>query len=269
MSKPVNISSPKSGPVSIAGTPLRSVVESVRAQYLGNTPPRNIPPRAGTPRLTDRSTSGVAISDNVSARSLQVGGISAGRPGTPATPESAGQTVAIEDLPDEAKAKVLRKHLVSQGEREGTPGSADGPSFTSLAREGSEVFPVPYNAPGADVVFVTFLCPNSLIIELILRHDIYKWQQEQRREGRRRSVSFAGSTSIAQDPAFEHIHEPGGFRRNYVLLQNGNGHRDDPRMLNNFVDFLYIFGHFVSACLVSVNVVANACLEGWRRSRRD
>ena len=50
------------------------------------------------------------------------------------------------------------------------------------------------------------------------------------------------------DPAFEHIHEPGGFRRNYVLLQaNTDDTEEQPRILNNFIDFLYIFGHFVSS----------------------
>jgi proton-coupled amino acid transporter len=52
---------------------------------------------------------------------------------------------------------------------------------------------------------------------------------------------------MTPDPVFEHIHEPGGFRRNYVLLQ-GTIHeeREPPRMLNNFIEFLYLFGHFVS-----------------------
>jgi solute carrier family 36 (proton-coupled amino acid transporter) len=60
-------------------------------------------------------------------------------------------------------------------------------------------------------------------------------------------MSFSGSTGMTPDPAFEHIHEPGGFRRNYVLLQGAiHEERETPRMLNNFIDFLYIFGHFVS-----------------------
>jgi solute carrier family 36 (proton-coupled amino acid transporter) len=83
---------------------------------------------------------------------------------------------------------------------------------------------------------------------LSIRHGIYKWQQDQRRLGRPRSVSFAGS-GATPDPAFEHIHEPGGFRRNYVLLQatiGEDGEQQQPRMLNNFIDFLYLFGHFVS-----------------------
>jgi proton-coupled amino acid transporter len=50
---------------------------------------------------------------------------------------------------------------------------------------------------------------------------------------------------MTPDPVFEHIHEPGGFRRNYVLLQ-GTIHEEGepPRMLNNFIEFLYLFGHF-------------------------
>lgn len=80
-------------------------------------------------------------------------------------------------------------------------------------------------------------------------HDIYKWHADQRRHiGRPRASSFAGS--VAQpNPAFEHIHEPGGFRRNYVLLQaneQGNGER---RATNKFIDFLYIYGQFVSRFL--------------------
>ena len=59
-----------------------------------------------------------------------------------------------------------------------------------------------------------------------------------------RSASFAG-LSAPPDPAFEHIHEPGGFRRNYVLLQ-ANEQGAEPRILNNFIDFLLLFGHFVS-----------------------
>jgi proton-coupled amino acid transporter len=52
---------------------------------------------------------------------------------------------------------------------------------------------------------------------------------------------------MTPDPAFEHIHEPGGFRRNYVLLQGAvHEERETPRMLNNFIEFLYLFGHFVS-----------------------
>jgi solute carrier family 36 (proton-coupled amino acid transporter) len=61
---------------------------------------------------------------------------------------------------------------------------------------------------------------------------------------------------VPPDPAFEHIHEPGGFRRNYVLLQatiGEDGEQQQPRILNNFIDFLYLFGHFVSLQLSSLS----------------
>ena len=61
------------------------------------------------------------------------------------------------------------------------------------------------------------------------------------------------------DPAFEHIHEPGGFRRNYVLLQGASGEESEqPRVLNNFIDFLYLFGHFVSGQLGQLYLFASS-----------
>ena len=60
-----------------------------------------------------------------------------------------------------------------------------------------------------------------------------------------RSASFAGTPVAPIDPAFEHIHKPGGFRRNYVLLKANQQGTEEPRMLNHFIDFLFIFGHFV------------------------
>lgn len=85
-------------------------------------------------------------------------------------------------------------------------------------------------------------------------HNIYKWQADKRRQAARaRSASFAGSTR-STDPAFQHIHEPGGFRRNYLIMRRGD---DGPSELphhvpRNFIEFLYLFGHFVSAVLLDV-----------------
>jgi hypothetical protein len=76
-------------------------------------------------------------------------------------------------------------------------------------------------------------------------HDIYKWHADQRRQAARvRASSFAGPSQAPQ-PAFEHIHEPGGFRRNYVKLRANEQGEEHPQMLNNFIDFLLLFGHFV------------------------
>ena len=62
---------------------------------------------------------------------------------------------------------------------------------------------------------------------------------------RSRAASFAGSTTSALHPTFEHIHEPGGFRRNYLAMKATQNGEEEPRMLRNFIEFLYIFGHFV------------------------
>lgn len=92
--------------------------------------------------------------------------------------------------------------------------------------------------------------PDALFVAIHLtplpfdRHDLYKWQADQRR--RPRAASFAGST-VSRNPAFAHIHEPGGFRRNYVLLRAEQEGAEEPQMLRSFIEFLYIFGHFVSA----------------------
>jgi hypothetical protein len=77
------------------------------------------------------------------------------------------------------------------------------------------------------------------------RHDIYKWHSDQTR-ARKRAVSFH-ALNAPQDPAFEHIHEPGGFRRNYMKLRATEQGTEEPPMLDNFIDFLTLFGHFVSS----------------------
>lgn len=94
-----------------------------------------------------------------------VGGISARRPSGAATPGSGTEGNALDDLTDEEKARILRRHLVSRQERDGpsSRGSVSGGSDNGAMskrssfshphaqREDSEPFPVPYHAPGADV----------------------------------------------------------------------------------------------------------------------
>ncbi|TFK40210.1 amino acid transporter [Crucibulum laeve] len=261
-SQPVNIKSPRLAPSDIEGTPASfstSIagtpnLNAFRAQYAGTPPLPNIPPRS-TPTPVQRYGS-PAISllspptDGSPRRPspLTVGGISAsaGRSGTPALGTDTPPSVDLNDLPDEEKARVLARHLVTNrgGEAKSVAGSDlevpnDSEAGTSLSRrsssgtphvtpqrEDSEAFPIPYDAPGADVT-----------------HDIYKWHTDQRRAGRTRALSYAGP-SQAPDPAFEHIHEPGGFRRNYVKLRANEQGTEEPQMLNNFIDFLLLFGHF-------------------------
>ena len=93
-------------------------------------------------------------------------------------------------------------------------------------------------------------------------HNIYKWQADKRRQAARpRSASFAGSTHTQPPhPAFEHIHEPGGFRRTYVMLNDPERATQRP-MVRNFIEFLYIFGHFVSTFPVCLEFVAYATTQ--------
>lgn len=83
------------------------------------------------------------------------------------------------------------------------------------------------------------------------RHGIYKWQQAQSHAPtKRRSLSFSGvqresSLAIGLDPSLQHIHEPGGFRRQFVINRAVERGEEEPRVLRSFIDFLYLYGHFV------------------------
>ncbi|KAJ6507774.1 vacuolar amino acid transporter 4 [Mycena vitilis] len=260
-SRPVNISKRPSDPVdgvagsfsTTYGTPN---IQLLRAQYAGTPPPPNIPLRnTPTPQLRPQvSDASFAPSADGLGLPASFGGVSpALRPRLSNDGSDTPQNLDLDDLPDEEKARVLRRHLVSKEERErqSTPtselevplgGQAGGsgsrrsssgahtPQQGQVQREDTEPFPVPYHTAGADVT-----------------HDIYKWHSDQRKlaaRGRAASTSGVPQVVTAPHPAFEHIHEPGGFRRNYVLMRATERGEEEPRMLNNFIEFLYIFGHF-------------------------
>ncbi|KAI0685968.1 transmembrane amino acid transporter protein-domain-containing protein [Cytidiella melzeri] len=253
-SKAVNITNPRTTAAdfanespSISGSPSPRFL---RAQYVGTPPPANIPIRSGTPAGTPR---GLGISANLPSEgnlsrrpsTTALGGRKPGKPGSDSN--------VWDEIPDEDKAKILRKHLVSRDERQqgsprgsfsaGSDTEGAGPSLRRpstpqlrVQREDSEAFPVPYHAPGADVT-----------------HSIYKWQADKRRQAARpRAASYAGSTRSSIHPTFEHIHEPGGFRRNYVAMRAAQQGQEEPQMLRNFIEFLYIFGHFAGEDLEEI-----------------
>ncbi|KAL1664193.1 transmembrane amino acid transporter protein-domain-containing protein [Schizophyllum commune] len=260
-SKPLNIGSPNRGDANgnqqtPMGTPN---MRALREQYGGTPPLPNVPPRTGSISASpaNRPINLLPPSDSQggSRRGSQVvGGISAGarsfgdRSTGSGTSTPSGHVPEIEDLPVEEKAKVLRRHLVSREERlrgadsEAPSGSATPTlkkqSHSSLRSSGqatesdhhqeeSDAFPISYETPGADIT-----------------HSIYKWHHKAARP-RERAISFTGpSTSNTVDPSFEHIHEPGGFRRNFLKLKASEQGVDHPTFVNNFIDFLFIFGHF-------------------------
>ncbi|KAI0091043.1 transmembrane amino acid transporter protein-domain-containing protein [Irpex rosettiformis] len=231
--------------IGISGSPSARLL---RAQFTGTPPLPNIPIRSsGTPIGTPRGLGTPANLPSGESPSCRPS-ISTQRPDKPNSSDN-----LWDELPDEDKAKILRKHLVSRDERQqGSPrGSMSagsdidvgGPglrrpssSQLRLQREDTEPFPVPYHAPGADVT-----------------HNIYKWQADKRRQAvRPRAASFAGSTRSSVHPTFEHIHEPGGFRRNYVAMQAAQRGQEEPQMLRNFIEFLYLFGHFAGEDLEEI-----------------
>ncbi|KAJ6545038.1 vacuolar amino acid transporter 4 [Mycena vulgaris] len=260
-SKPVNITSravnPVDGVPGSLSTPYGTPdLRALRAQYAGTPPPPNIPPRnIAVPSLRPQ-VSDASLVPAADGQPGSFGGISAAL--RPRTPHGNGSdtplNLDLDDLPDEEKARVLRRHLVSKearqnqgGEAKSTPASeldvplgsqaggsgsrrsSSGAQVNShVQREDTEPFPIPYHAPGADVT-----------------HDIYKWHSDQRKlAARGRAASLITPRPTTPDPAFEHIHEPGGFRRNYVIMRATERGEEEPRILNNFIEFLYIFGHF-------------------------
>lgn len=253
-SRPVNICSPRQDNAFHSGTPTpigTPDLRAWRAQYTGTPPVPNIPAR-----FTPESFTSGSPGQNLLPQSEFLGrayrlpptGISP-RPSSTITPGIGLDSGAL-DLdtpPDDHKARVIRRHLLMREERQNrgdvnsTSGSEldgrvsndDTPSAGSYTppaatfREETEAFHIPYEAPGADIT-----------------HDIYKWHTDQRRQaGRPRASSFSGSVAPL-NPAFEHIHEPGGFRRNYVLMHANDHGGEERHPTNNFIDFLYIYGQF-------------------------
>jgi proton-coupled amino acid transporter len=155
-------------------------LRALRAQYAGTPPPPNIPLRATQTPVSNRIGSPAAPlaphSDSQPRRPAPqaVSGLSASRQPL-GTGSDTPPVFDLDDLPDEEKAKVLGRHLVAKDLRSkalleaksatgsdlGTlNGSKPGSSRSRRSSAGgtktpmrgdSEPFPIPYDAPGADV----------------------------------------------------------------------------------------------------------------------
>jgi proton-coupled amino acid transporter len=140
---------------------------------------------------------------------------------------------SIEDVPDEQKAKILRKHLPSPEPTSVQDGDGDGSSGphdeTPEDENGSY-----HRLTGGDVV-----------------HDLYKWEERARNGQLKRSASFDAATAdhasdVSHDPVLDirNIREPGGFRRNFLQRRAAEEGREQGRFTKSFVDFLSLYGGF-------------------------
>lgn len=184
-SKPVDIASPRQRAHDLLDLPQISGSPISGRPSVGTPPPRllrqsgtpgtppappiaNIPPRAGTPNYGTPPGLGLPSSRT-----------SPGAFGAHTPSRAADNPVDLDDIPDEEKARVLRRHLVSRQERQnridrrsppgsdneddnGSEGLGAGGSGVSLhssgaasrshpMREDTEPFPMPYDAPGGDI----------------------------------------------------------------------------------------------------------------------
>lgn len=180
-SEPVNITSPRQpARIDLAGSSSPNV-RVLRAQYAGIQTPPNIPARATTPIGTPnigRSSPFLRPQSqpgeiSPSTPRIPIGGITATRPAAGISPASLTNPNAQDDMSEEDKVRVVRRHLVSRQERQMTPqddshspGDSSTPSDAGTLskrssashmrtqREDTNPFPVPYHAHGADVTYV-------------------------------------------------------------------------------------------------------------------
>lgn len=175
-SKPVDITSPRQpAPIDLAGSSSPSA-RVLRAQYAGTPPPPNIPARAtptGTPNVGGNSSLLRPVAGEISSsvRRTSIGGITASWPLAGTSESGPTGSNPLDDLSEEDKVRVLRRHLVSREERQrttpeeqqhapgdssvfsdvGTLSKRSSASQIRLQGEDADPFPVPYHAPGADV----------------------------------------------------------------------------------------------------------------------
>lgn len=187
-SKPVGIASPRLRSDDAASFDSRGVSGSPGRAGWAGTPPPNIPPRfisAGSRPGSFTPTAGAAFpnsrtstprDDAASGQGndyLRVaGGVPPDDRGGRATPTLQD----LDDLPDEDKAKVLRRHLVSREEREAeslrrpsvasarpamdavqfNSNDSGGSSYAPSVGPGEDLdpFPVPFSSAGGDITSV-------------------------------------------------------------------------------------------------------------------
>ncbi|CAG8563523.1 15214_t:CDS:2 [Racocetra persica] len=127
------------------------------------------------------------------------------------------------DIPDERKAEIIRKHLVTE---EDFARSAEngGSSTDPLALYSTSH----HKLPGLDAT-----------------HEVYKWHNNIEIEPMKRTRSRSLYIPRPTDPDMSNIREPGGFRRHHMMMKARQEGKELPNIITrNFIDFLAMYGHF-------------------------
>ena len=175
------------------------------------------------------------------------------RPDTVSTSRKSSNTMGSH-RPDSSRAGGEQASVFLDDDESSDPVTNRG-NETSKSRKGSmlrrpgsetpDTFPIPYDAVGADVT-----------------HGIYKYQQTHAADAtvHKRSLSFSGVRrgSGELDESLQRLHEPGGMRRHYVIHRAVASGQDKPVVLRSFIDFLFLYGHFVSLSLRSTTLDTTA-----------
>jgi proton-coupled amino acid transporter len=209
-------------------TPPETQPESESHESPALSPPTH--PEAG-PSSRDASASGSSGSRSDPDRSPSAASepVKTVDPNLPDVSEAALES--IQDVPDEQKARILRRHLPSpdtrelenESERERAEGPSDEPDPEN---------PSYHHLTAGDIV-----------------HDLYKWEERARTASFKRSASFDATDHASEastDPVLDirNIREPGGFRRNFLRRRAVEEGREHGPLTRSFVDFLSLYGGF-------------------------
>lgn len=133
-----------------------------------------------------------------------------------------GQGFSVDQLTDDQKARILRRHLVSRAEARREAPEGDYFEGVDAAEPPSTDERTANDEEQGDEEALASTYHQRLGGEVV--HDLYRWEDRQNHQDLRRprSASFtmtrASSQQGGDDPTLDikSIREPGGFRRNFI-----------------------------------------------------
>jgi solute carrier family 36 (proton-coupled amino acid transporter) len=259
-----------------AHTLTENEIAALRAQFeseAGVSPavpsPLRRPPEASTPQSTlrSRTSSRDFQSDQPPPREVE-SPLNEGKVVPDTVPDVADAALeSIEDVPDEQKAKILRK-LLPAPESTSVQDSGDGDKASGYHDDAAS------DENGSSY--------HHLIAGDVV-HDLYKWEERARNGQLKRTASYsallpATDPETPNDPVLDirNIREPGGFRRNFLQRRAAEEGREQGRFTRSLVDFLSLYGGFAGEDLEDLEDVeedeeeeARRDLEARRPSERE